>query len=208
MMNEVKNLFEKEFVLKINTQFRGGGAETVNLEALTPDSTKSKQTKLAKGPGNRVSYIGSYNFLGSLSREDEFVNSIGKLAVVRTYQQEPDDMLGAYLPTYTGYAVVDSNQKIAYANTSNRNRVLEDKYDVTQLLYVYGPCALALTEASDFDNRKYVETVEATFQERISELKKRNVDPAKIEAEEEKFKAAVELLRAKSLEAQNSAMQF
>ena len=208
MMNEVKKLFDKEFVLKINTQFRGGGAETVHLEALTPDSTKNKQTKLVEGSGHEVGYVGSYNFLGSLSKEDEFVDSVGKLAVVRTYQQEPDDMLGAYLPVYTGFAVVDRNQKIAYTNTSNRNRVLEDKYDVTQLLYIYGPCALALTEAADFDNRKYVETIESTFQERIAELKKRGVEPAKVEAEEAKFKAAVDMLKAKSLEAQNSAMQF
>ena len=123
MMNEVKKLFDKEFVLKINTKFRGGGAETVHLETLTPESTKNKQTKLVKGSGHEVGYVGSYNFLGSLSREDEFVDSVGKLAVVRTYQQEPDDMLGAYLPVYTGFAVVDRNQKIAYTNTSNRNRV-------------------------------------------------------------------------------------
>ena len=61
------------------------------------------------------------------------------------------------------------------------------------------------------DNKVVLDEVEYMTDEdteRIAELKKRGVEPAKVEAEEAKFKAAVDMLKAKSLEAQNSAMQF
>lgn len=205
-MEEVKNLFEDEFVLRIRNSSRGGYIDQVNLETLEKGSNEKKATKLHKG--SESGRLPNYLNIGLNTRTDVYVKSVGKLAIVPIYSQHADDMMGLYYSMDEGYAVIDKNQRIVYVNDKNRYSYLADKYDVSQMIYTYGPCALALVEPKHMNDKRFVEVLKTTYQERVDTLTKRNKDATKIAQEKELFEKSMNILEKENNRVNEANIEF
>lgn len=208
-MKQVEQLFDSEFVLKLQTEFGGGYyASKVNLDVVTKSGKDESMRKMHKHTTSGKFIDGGYYSLGNKSKETEYYNSVGKLAVVPIYIQKDDDMMAMYYSVPVGYAIVDKNQEIIYKNTKTADNVLTNKYDVLKMLYKYGPCALSFLNPQDFDNRDFVNSLKEIYKQRVNTLKSKNKDIEKISKEFETFNKAVNILENENMKVNYSEVEF
>lgn len=204
-MKELNDLFEKDFVLRVKANFSGGYAQKIDLETLTKDSTKDNAKKLHKEVGD--GRLPNYLYLGNHSYEQEYIAPVGRLALVPVYSQHADDMMGLYYSRYEGFALVDRNQKIVYSNTKTTDRVFDDKNDVLNLVYVYGPCAMVYLEPQQID-KAFSDKLKQVYNDRAKTLTDRQKDPQKIEQEKELFNKALNILETENKKLLDSNLEF
>ena len=201
-MKEIEKLFGSDFKVVVSGI---GSAVSVHQDTLKYQVISDKKQT---GKNVERAFVPPYYYLGSMSSKDESYEAVGKLARVPLYTPIDGVLSCGEYPEDVGCVLIDINGKIVTENTSNKNVTYSDKYDVTKVLYVYGPCALAFVMPEDFGNRGYASLVEDTFRERIEELQKQGVSKEILDNEVALYEQAISKLKSESLKTQNAEMQF
>ncbi len=201
-MKEIEKLFGSDFKVVVS----GIG----NAVSVHPDTLKYQVISDKKQTEKNIqrAFVPPYYYLGSMSSKDESYEAVGKLAKVPLYTPIDGVVSCGEYPENVGCALIDINGKIVIENTSNKNATYSDKYDVTKVLYVYGPCALAFATPEDFGNRGYASIIEDTFRERLEEIKKQGASKEVLDNEVVLYEQAISKLKGESLKTQNAEMQF
>ena len=156
---------------------------------------RNPQTQKAVDGTGEISdlYVG-----GGYSNLNEFTYC-GRLVLVPVFEPDFDPQVNFMFYKQVGYAIYNTNAECVHYSR-DMNVLFEDKRKIGDLLYTYGPCALAFMDPADF-NSKNRELLSRFYKKRLNMLKKSKAPMQPIENEQSLFERCLYLLEGEKIKA-------
>ena len=159
-------------------------------------NVKCRNTRTGITSAEGTGEVNEYYVGGGYSNLNEFTYC-GRLVLLPLFETDYDPQVNFMFYKQMGYAIYDAEAKCVHVAKS-MNQLFEDKRKIGDLLYMYGPCALAFMDPKDF-NSKNKEMLVRFYKKRSKMLQKANYPMQPIEKEQVLFERCLSLLEGEKI---------
>ena len=190
MLNNLKNHFNKDLKLMVDfyKYAESGTLKYVNLKTIYAPTGQT----IANGSGEVDDFC-----VGGGYQEVNGIDFCGKLVVAPLFEPDYDPQVNFMFYKQMGWAIYNTELECVHVS-KNINELFEDKRKIGDLIYMYGPCALAFVNPEDCTlNNK--EMFIRFYKKRVAMLKKSKAPMLAIEKEQQKFEKCLHLLEVERI---------